>query len=440
MNKKKILEIIKNQEVKFIKLEFTDIFGVMKNINISVDQLEKALNNEIMFDGSSIDGFARIEESDMYLYPDLDTFLVLPKALTGKEREARFICDVYTADGKPFAGDPRFILKKVVKAAAELGYQMNVGPELEFFLFKLDTDGHPTLTPSDKALYFDMDHLDTAHLAKKEMCLVLQDMGFKVEATHHECAPGQHEIDFKYEEALKSADNIITFKSVVKQIAQNHGLYATFMPKPIYGIAGSGMHLNQSLAQNGINVFADPKDELGLSKIAYYYIAGILNHAKGLSLLVSPQINSYKRLVAGFEAPVNIAWAIRNRSPLIRVPSPRGESTRIEMRNPDPSCNPYLAIAGALAAGLDGIKKKEMPPKRIDGNIYELSEKELTAQHIETLPENLGEALEYMLQDELIKKTLGQHITERIASAAKEDWTQYRQLVTPYEVDKYLHL
>jgi len=265
-------------------------------------------------------------------------------------------------------------------------------------------------------------------------------MGFKVEATHHECAPGQHEIDFKYEEALKSADNIITFKSVVKQIAQNHGLYATFMPKPIYGIAGSGMHLNQSLAQNGINVFADPKDELGLSKIAYYYIAGILNHAKGLSLLVSPQINSYKRLVAGFEAPVNIAWAIRNRSPLIRVPSPRGESTRIEMRNPDPSCNPYLAIAGALAAGLDGIKKKEMPPKRIDGNIYELSEKELTAQHIETLPENLGEALEYMLQDELIKKTLGQHITERIASAAKEDWTQYRQLVTPYEVDKYLHL
>lgn len=434
--KDRIIKEAKANDVKFIKLQFTDIFGVMKNINISINQLEKALDNEIMFDGSSIDGFARIEESDMYLYPDLETFMILPKELTGDVAEARLICDVHTSDGEPFAGDPRYILKKVVAEAADMGYQMNVGPELEFFLFKLDAEGNPTLTTPDKATYFDLDHIDTGHIAKREMCMVLQEMGFKVEASHHENAPGQHEIDFKYEDALKSADNIITFKAVVKQIAARHGLYATFMPKPIFGIAGSGMHTNQSLAKDGVNVFYDKKDELGLSKVAYYYIAGILNHAKGLSVVTNPTINSYKRLVTGFEAPISIAWAVQNRSPLIRIPSPRGSGTRIEMRNPDPSCNPYLAIAVSLAAGLDGIKKAKQPPKRIDGNIYHLNHKD----SIDTLPENLHEALGYMLKDDVIKNTLGEHVVNCITNAVNSDWAEYHQAITSFEIDKYLQL
>jgi len=436
--KEKILKQVKDSKVKFIKLQFTDILGVMKNINITADQLEKALDNEIMFDGSSIDGFARIEESDMFLYPDLETFLILPTKLSGDVVEARIICDVYNANREPFNGDPRYILKKVVNEVASMGYEINVGPEMEFFMFKLDEQGNPTLNPSDQANYFDLSTTDKAHVVKREMCLILQEMGFEVEAAHHENAPGQHEIAFRYQSALKSADNIMTFKATVKQVAEAHGLYATFMPKPVFGLAGSGMHMNQSLFKDGKNAFYDEKDAIGLSKEAYHYVAGILKHAKGTSLLTNSNINSYKRLVSGYEAPINICWATKNRSPLIRVPASRGNGTRIELRNPDPSCNPYLAFAGVIAAGLDGIKNELIPPTRIEGNTYEFTKEE--AKDIEVLPENLKMALNYMLRDELIKETLGEHVVNCLTNATNEEWDNYRKIVTPYETDKYIYL
>ena len=438
--KEQIIQQAKKHGVEFIKLQFTDILGNMKNINITIDLLEKALDNQIMFDGSSIDGFARIEESDMYLYPDLNTFIILPGEISGSVVEARIICDIYTADGKPFEGDPRYILKKALAEAAKDGYTMYAGPELEFFLFKLDQNGNPTLTTNDKAGYFDLSTIDKGHVAKREMCLVLKKMGFVVEASHHECAPGQHEIDFKYEDALKAADYIITFKAVVKQIAEKYGFYATFMPKPISGIAGSGMHLNMSLFKNDVNAFYDENDEYKLSEIAYSYIAGLLNHAKGLSVITNPNINSYKRLVAGYEAPVNIAWAFKNRSPLIRIPTAKGNATRVELRNPDPSCNPYLTIAVSLVAGLNGIKNSITPPAPANFNIYEQSKKELDNQNIEVLPENLKVALDYMLKDDLIKETLGDHVVNTITNAVTKDWNEYQLHITTFEIDRYLHL
>ena len=345
-----ILRMVEEEDVGFIRLQFTDIFGTMKNIAITTSQLDKALNNEIMFDGSSIEGFARVEESDMYLYPNLNTFEIFPwRPQQGKV--ARLICDVYKPDGTPYESDPRYILKKVMAEAKEMGYEFNVGPELEFFLFHTDDDGLPTTLSHESAGYFDLGPLDLGENARRDMVLTLEDMGFEIESSHHEAAPAQHEIDFRYDEALTTADNIMTFKLVVKTIAKRHGLHATFMPKPKFGINGSGMHLNMSISRDGINVFQDAKDEYGLSKEAYCFIGGIMKHMKALTFITNPSINSYKRLIPGYEAPVYIAWSAKNRTPLIRIPGSRGEYTRVELRNPDPSANPYLALAVCLAAG-----------------------------------------------------------------------------------------
>ena len=347
--KKDIMRMVEEEDVGFIRLQFTDIFGTMKNIAITTSQLEKALDDQIMFDGSSIEGFTRAEESDMYLYPDPNTFEIFPwRPQQGKV--ARLICDVYRADGSVFESDPRYVLKKVMSEAKAMGYDFNVGPECEFFLFHTDEDGLPTTISHESATYFDLGPMDLGENARRDMVLTLEDMGFVIESSHHEVAPAQHEIDFQYDEALATADNIMTFKMVVKTIAKRHGLHATFMPKPKYGVHGSGMHTNMSLSRGGVNIFADAGDENGLSKEAYYFIGGLMKHMKALTFITNPLVNSYKRLVPGYEAPVYIAWSARNRTPLIRVPASRGKDTRIELRNPDPSANPYLALAVCLAA------------------------------------------------------------------------------------------
>jgi len=398
MTKEDVLKKAKELDVQFIHLEFTGIFGVMKNVAITIEQLEKALNNEIMFDGSSIDGFVRIEESDMYLRPDPSTFMVFPWATQVKE--ARLICDVYDKNNEPFIGCPRGVLKKVLKEAEEMGYIMNVGPECEFFLFHTDEKGNPSLVTQDNAGYFDLAPVDLGESARRDMVLTLKQMDFEIEASHHEVAPGQHEIDFKYDNALTTADNIMTFKMAVRIIAQRHGLHATFMPKPVFGINGSGMHTNMSLTTlNGKNAFYDEKGELQMSKNAFYYLGGILKHAKAFAAITNPTVNSYKRLVPGYEAPVYIAWSAANRSPLVRIPAKRGNSTRIELRNPDPAANPYLAMAVILKAGLDGIKKKIEPPAPVDSNIYHMNKLEREEKGIESLPGSLLEALKELTTD-----------------------------------------
>ncbi|MEW6275092.1 MAG: type I glutamate--ammonia ligase [Bacillota bacterium] len=436
-NKADILAKAREMGVKFIRLQFTDITGVLKNVAITVEQLEKALDGELMFDGSSIHGFVRIEESDMYLRPDPDTFAVFP----WRPRDgavARLICDIYNPDGSPFAGCPRNTLKRVLARASKMGFTMNVGPECEFFLFHTDSEGRPTLRTHDQAGYFDLSPVDLGENARRSMVLTLEEMGFEIEASHHEVAPGQHEIDFMYSDALDVADKIITFKFVVRTIAQRHGLHATFMPKPIFGINGSGMHMHQSLFRDGQNAFYDPHDPLGLSNVARYYIGGLLKHARALAAVTSPTVNSYKRLVPGYEAPVYISWAERNRSPLIRVPAKRGASTRIELRCPDPSCNPYLAIAACLAAGLDGIEKKIEPPPQCNFNIYELTPEERRKLGIGSLPASLEEALLELAADEVIKGALGEHIYERFREAKQKEWEEYRTRVYPWEIEQYL--
>ncbi|MCG8502114.1 MAG: type I glutamate--ammonia ligase [Firmicutes bacterium] len=436
-SKEDVMRMVKEQDVQFIRLQFTDIFGTLKNVAITSHQLEKALNNECMFDGSSIEGFVRIEESDMYLRPDPNTFVVFPWR-PQQGRVARMICDVYNPDGTPFEGDPRYILKKVLKEAEEMGYTFNVGPECEFFLFQTDDNGDPTTITHDNAGYFDLGPIDLGENARRDMCLMLEDMGFEIEASHHEVARGQHEIDFKYADALTTADNIITFKLVVKVIAQRHGLHATFMPKPIAGINGSGMHSNQSLSKDGENAFYDPNDSLGLSEIAYNYVAGIMKHTKAMAALTNPIVNSYKRLVPGYEAPVYIAWSAKNRSPLIRIPASRGAGTRIEMRNPDPSCNPYLALAVMLASGLDGIKKGLKPPASVEQNIFNMDKATREQYGIDSLPGTLYEAIQELQSDELIKETLGTHVLQRYVEAKLLEWDEYRTKVHQWEIDQYL--
>jgi len=437
LSKQEVLEIAEEKGVEFVHLQFTDIFGILKNVAIPVEQLGKALDGDLMFDGSSIEGFVRIEESDMRLFPDPDTFTVFPWKINGGT-VARLICDVYNPDGTPFYGCPRVTLKRVIEEAREMGFSMNVGPEAEFFLFKTAEDGTPTLNTNDQAGYFDLSPVDRGEQARRDMVLALKNMGFEIEASHHEVAPGQHEIDFKYADALKTADNIVTFKFVVRIIAQQHGLHATFMPKPILGINGSGMHMNQSLFRGEENAFYDPNGERQLSETAYYYLGGLIKHAKAVSAVVSPTVNSYKRLVPGYEAPVYIAWSCRNRSPLIRVPERRGIGTRLELRNPDPSCNPYLAIAVMLKAGLDGIKNKIEPPPPVDTNIYELSEEIRKQQGIDSLPENLYEAIKELSKDEVIREALGEHIFKRFMEAKRIEWNSYRMQVTSWELQQYL--
>ena len=436
--KQDIMRRIEEEDIEFIRLQFTDMFGALKNVAITSSQLGKALDNKCMFDGSSIEGFVRIEESDMYLYPDLDTFETFPwRPQQGKV--ARLICDVYKADGTPFEGDPRYVLRRVLKEAEDMGYSFDVGPECEFFLFHTDDNGMPTTISHEKASYFDISPLDLGENARRDMVLTLEDMGFEIEASHHEVAPAQHEIDFKYGPALATADNIMTFKLVVKSMAKRHGLFASFMPKPLYGVAGSGMHTNMSLTKKGKNIFNDPKGENGLSKEAYYFIAGIMKHVKGITAIANPLVNSYKRLVPGHEAPVYIAWSATNRSPLIRIPASRGAGTRVELRSPDPAANPYLLLALCLAAGLDGIKNKIEPPKAVNSNIFELTEKEMKKAKIESLPSSLHQAIKEMEADPFIKEVLGDHVYSKYVEAKKAEWDNYRMQVTQWEIDEYLY-
>lgn len=435
-----IIRMVRENQVKFIRMQFTDIFGQLKNVAITASQIEKAVNGQIAIDGSSIEGFVRINESDQYLHPDLDSFVVFPwRQEHGKV--ARLICDVYNPDGTPFVGDPRGVLKRVLNKAKTMGYDaFNVGPEAEFFLFQTDGDGKPTTRTNDEAGYFDLGPLDNGEGTRRQICLALEEMGFEIEASHHECARGQHEIDFKYADALRAADNIMTFKLAVKLIAQLNGLHATFMPKPIYGVAGSGMHTNMSLFRNGKNVFYDPAGEKELSREAYSFIAGILAHMKGITLITNPLVNSYKRLVPGYEAPCYMAWSASNRSALIRIPSARGQSTRVELRSPDPSCNPYLALAVCLAAGLDGIERGLTPPPEIRANIYEMDARTRARNKIDSLPGSLEEAIRAFRKDKLIAETLGDHVTAQFLAGKEAEWEEYRTRVSSWEQEKYIVL
>ena len=420
-SKEDIIKFVEENDVEFIRLQFTDLFGILKNVAIPKSQLKKALDNQMMFDGSSIDGFARIEESDMCLRPDLDSFVIFPwRPQTGKV--ARLICDVYKTDGTPFEGDPRHILKKAMAEAEKMGYTFNVGPECEFFLFNVDENGAPTTNSNDQAAYFDLGPNDLGENARRDMVLTLEDMGFVIEASHHECAPAQHEIDFKYGEAVKTADSIMTFKLAVKTIAQRHGLHATFMPKPKANMAGSGMHINMSLEKDGKNVFADENGKNGLSEEAYHFIAGLMKHINGIVAITNPLVNSYKRLIPGYEAPVYIAWSAKNRSPLIRIPAARGKGTRVELRNPDPTANPYLALAVCLIAGLDGIKNKLEVCDSVDANIYAMTKKERREIGIDSLPETLIDAVKHLEKDELIMEFLGEETAEKYIEAKKAEW------------------
>jgi glutamine synthetase len=440
-SKEDILGIAREENVRFIRLQFTDLLGTIKNVEIPVSQLEKALDNKMMFDGSSIEGYVRIEESDMYLYPDLSTWVIFPWT-TGNNKVARLICDVYLPDGRPFPGDPRGILKRVLAEAEEMGFSsFNVGPEPEFFLFKTDDKGNPTTELNDQGGYFDLAPTDLGENCRRDIVLTLEEMGFEIEASHHEVAPGQHEIDFKYANAIMAADQIQTFKIVVKTIARQHGLHATFMPKPLFGMNGSGMHCHQSLfTAEGENAFYDENDKLGLSSTARQYMAGILRHARGIAAITNPTVNSYKRLVPGYEAPCYVAWSASNRSPMIRIPASRGLSTRVEVRNPDPAANPYLALAVMLAAGLDGIRNKMQLPPPTDRNIYVMTEEEREEQGIPSLPVSLRDALDELLRDEVICAALGEHALAHFYELKEIEWDMYRTQVHQWERDQYLTL
>lgn len=436
--KEDIIRKVKEEDIQFIRMQFTDVFGQLKNVALTASQIEKAVNNEVMFDGSSIKGFVRIDESDQYLYPDLDTFVVFPWR-PGQGKVARMICDVYNPNGSPFVGDPRGVLKRALKKAEEMGYDaFNIGPEAEFFLFQTDEEGKPTTKTNDEAGYFDLGPLDHGESTRREICLTLEQMGYEIEASHHEVAEGQHEVDFKYTDALKAADNIMTFKLAVKTLAQKNGLHATFMPKPIYGINGSGMHTNMSLFKNGKNIFFDENGDKKLSKEAYCFIAGLLHHAKSIAAVTNPLVNSYKRLVPGYEAPVYMAWSASNRSALIRIPASRGAGTRVELRSPDPSCNPYLAFAVCLAAGLDGIEKNMTCPAEVTENIFAMNAEQRKAAYIDSLPGSLEEAIKALEASPLILGCLGEHVAENFLDGKKKEWDEYRTRVSSWELDKYM--
>jgi len=439
--KEDIINLIVENDVKFIRLQFTDIMGSLKNIAVTVSQLEKALNNQCMLDGSSIEGFAGIEESDMYLKPDLDTFVIFPwRPQHGKV--ARFICDIYTYDGKMFEGSPRYALKKVVEKAKNMGYELNIGSKCEFFLFQTDGDGQPTTIPHDKGAYLDLGPADLGENVRREICLTLEDMGYEIEESHHENAPGQHKIDFHYTEAIKAADDIMTMKLVVKTVAQRNGLFASFMPKPIGGSNGSGMHTSISMTKDGVNIFYDAKDEkgLGLSDTAYKFMAGVLAHAKGMTLITNPTTNSYKRINTGFEAPAYVAWSIANRSPLIRVSKLREGDAMVELRNPDAACNPYLQLAAIITAGLSGIEKNMQVPKLVKGDVNKLTDEERKALNIERLPRDLGEAIKEFKANEVIKEGIGKDIVQKYVAIKEQEWKNYQEEVFDWEFSRYFNI
>ncbi|MFC7061120.1 type I glutamate--ammonia ligase [Halobacillus seohaensis] len=433
-----IYKKIDEENVKFIRLQFTDMLGTIKNVEIPLSQLDKAIDGMMMFDGSSIEGFVRIEESDMYLVPDLDTFVVFPWT-SEKGKVARFICDIYNPDKTPFEGCPRYNLKRNLKKMEELGFSaFNIGTEPEFFLFKLDEKGNPTMELNDKGGYFDLAPTDLGENCRRDIVLELEEIGFEIEASHHEVAPGQHEIDFKYSDAVKHCDDIQTFKLAVKTIARQHGLHATFMPKPLFGVNGSGMHANMSLFNEDGNAFFDENGKEQLSDVAYQFTAGIIKHATNFTAVTNPTVNSYKRLVPGYEAPCYVAWSGQNRSPLVRVPTSRGLSTRIEVRSVDPAANPYLAMAVLLAAGLDGVENKLEAPSPVDRNIYVMSKKEREAHGVQDLPATLYDALETLQQDEIMVKALGEHLFEHFVEAKEIEWDMFRTQVHPWEREQYL--
>ncbi len=441
MTRDEILKIVEEQNINFFRMQFCDINGFMKNVAIPRSQLEKALDGQIMFDGSSIDGFARIQESDMYLKPDYDTFVVLPWRNKDGIAAARLICDVYLPDGTPFEGCPRVNLKKSLDKAKEMGFTMNVGTEAEFFLFNLDECGNPTTDTQDTAGYFSLDPDDEGTNCRREIIETLESMGYEIEASHHEVAEGQHEVNFKFADALTCADNTVTFKWVVKAVARKYNLHATFMPKPVFGINGSGMHTNQSLFNlDGSNAFADENDELGLSETAYQYIAGITKNARGFAAVTNPLVNSYKRLVPGYEAPVYVAWSASNRSALVRIPASRGVGTRVEVRCPDPTCNPYLAFAMMLNSGLDGVSNKLTPPKSVDINIFAMTPAEKDAAGIASMPASLQEAMEELKNNPIARETLGEHIFEKYCTTKEAEWDSYRISVTDWELGSYLDI
>ena len=438
LSKDQIKTIIKENKIDFIRLQFCDINGKLKNMAIPSEQIDKVLNNELMLDGSSIKGFRSIETSDMYFYPDLSTFTILPWRSRENNNVARIICDIHNSDGTPFEGCPRCNLKRVINKAKESGYIMNVGPEAEFFVFKKDENGNPTVIPHDQAGYYDVSPEDLGEDFRGDMVKTLSKMGFEIEASHHEVAWGQHEIDFKYSNALTTADNISTFKFAIKAIAAKYGLYATFMPKPLFGVNGSGMHCNISLFKDGKNAFFDEQRAYQLSREALFVIGGLLEHVKSFTAITNPLINSYKRLVPGYEAPVYLAWSLANRSALIRVPAKRGNATRVELRSPDPSCNPYLALAVILEAAMDGLKKEIKPPLQIEDNIYSMDEKGRKRHKIDSLPANLNEALDLLSQNDVIKAALGEHIYNEFMTSKKLEWSKFQTYVSPYELDLYL--
>lgn len=442
-SKKDILRLVEEEDVEFIRLQFTDLFGSLKNVAVTAGQLERVLDRKYVFEGSCIEGFADNNDTDLLLCPDLDTLAIFPwRPQQGKV--ARLICDIQRPDGTPYESDPRYILKKVLKEAGEMGYQFDVGPECEFFLFHTDDEGNPTTFSHERAGYFDMSPIDQGENARRDMVLTLEDMDFKVESSYHEIAPGQHEIDFRYDEALRTADQIMTFKLAVKTIARRFGLHATFMPKPRTKENGSGMHTNMSLSRDGKNIFQDAADPNGLSPEAYCFIGGILKHVRGISAITNPLVNSYKRLFpaqpsAGYTAPSHVAWSAVNRTQLIRIPTQRGENARIELRSPDPSCNPYLALALCLAAGLEGIREGIQPPAAVDQNIWKMTEEERLAAGIEPLPRNLGEALKAMEEDELVTRVLGEKVSRSYIREKYREWEESCTQVSAWEIENYLY-
>jgi glutamine synthetase len=437
MTKNEVVKLAHDKDVRFIKLWFTDVLGFAKSFSITIDELEGALTEGMGFDGSSIQGFARIDESDMVAKPDPSTFVILPYRPKDNAVVARVFCDIYEPDGNPYKGDPRYVLKRNLKIAKDMGFTFNIGPELEYFYFKSDQDTEIL----DKGGYFDLTTLDEATDLRRDTILTLEEMGIKVEYSHHEVAPSQHEIDLKYTEALRMADNTITYRIVVKEVARKYGVYATFMPKPIFGVNGSGMHVHQSLFKGNKNAFFDAKDKDYLSNIGKWYIAGLLRHAKEITLITSQWVNSYKRLVPGYEAPVYISWAKRNRSTLVRVPlykPGKEKATRAEYRSPDPACNPYLAFACMLRAGLEGIRNKYLLPVPIEEDVYEMSDQRRKELKIESLPGSLYEAIEQAEKSKLIKDTLGDHVFEKLIENKKIEWDRFRTHVSKYETDTYL--